>query len=92
MQFSSFDPDVCAMLRARQQRIPVFFLSAGRAADHPNPARRGLDAAINFALRTNLQVLFAASLLQTCLQRFEVRRGRQDTAECLSCAEQTFAQ
>ena len=44
------------MLRARQQRIPVFFLSAGRAAEHPNPARRGLDAAINFALRTNLQV------------------------------------
>ena len=61
LQFSSFDPDVCAMLRARQQRIPVFFLSTGGTVPHPNPDRMGLDAAINFALRSNLQVLITAS-------------------------------
>jgi hypothetical protein len=61
LQFSSFDPDVCAMLRSRQQRIPVFFLSTGGSVPHPNPDRMGLDAAINFALRTNLQVRITAS-------------------------------
>ena len=82
-QFSSFDPDVCAMLRLRQQRIPVFFLSSGSTAPHPNPARQGLDAAINFALRTNLQArrLDNIHLLMSRWSRAIARQASRMVAE-----------
>ena len=62
-QFSSFDPCVCATLRARQQRIPVLFLSTGGACWHVSPVRTSLNAAIAFAAQTGLQV---RTLAETC--------------------------
>ncbi|KAI8464758.1 MAG: PLC-like phosphodiesterase [Monoraphidium minutum] len=48
--FSSFDPDVCRELRARQSRWPVLFLSAGGADAHADPRRMSLGAALDVAV------------------------------------------
>ncbi|KAK9808810.1 hypothetical protein WJX72_004106 [[Myrmecia] bisecta] len=53
--FSSFDPEVCAALRARQTQWPVMFLSAGGVDEHCDARRTSIDAAIGFALGTGLQ-------------------------------------
>lgn len=39
--FSSFDPDVCAALRQRQEAHPVMFLSTGGSCAHADPRRHG---------------------------------------------------
>lgn len=47
--FSSFDPDACAVLRARQRRWPVLFLSTGGRDPHADARRTSLDAALGVA-------------------------------------------
>lgn len=47
--FSSFDPDVCRELRARQSRWPVLFLSTGGRDPHADPRRTTLAAALEVA-------------------------------------------
>jgi glycerophosphodiester phosphodiesterase len=54
MMFSSFDPDVCAALRLRQQRIPVLFLSDG-VVWHSDDRRNSVAAAVEVALAHQLQ-------------------------------------
>ncbi len=55
IMFSSFDPDVCAALRARQARAAVLFLSDG-VVRHVDPRRNSVAAAVDHALRHQLQV------------------------------------
>lgn len=52
--FSSFDPDVCAALRARQARAAVLFLSDGVVC-HVDPRRNSVAAAVDHALQHQLQ-------------------------------------
>lgn len=57
--FSSFSPDVCAALAAKQQEIPVLFLSdncggGGRDAAFAEPRAASLQAAVHFARRHGL--------------------------------------
>ncbi|KAI8473547.1 MAG: PLC-like phosphodiesterase [Monoraphidium minutum] len=48
--FSSFDPDVCRELRARQSRWPVLFLSTGGVDAHADARRTSLAAALEVAV------------------------------------------
>jgi glycerophosphodiester phosphodiesterase len=59
--FSSFDPDVCAELRARQDRWPVLFLSTGGVDPHADARRTGLAAALDVALGCGLSGLILDS-------------------------------
>lgn len=48
--FSSFDPDICVALQAKQSRVPVFFLTYGGPGPlHQDPRRHGFAAAVAFA-------------------------------------------
>lgn len=47
--FSSFDPDVCRELRARQQQWPVLFLSDGGRQWHADQRRTSIQAALAVA-------------------------------------------
>ncbi|MEW5303053.1 MAG: hypothetical protein WDW38_001369 [Sanguina aurantia] len=49
VMFSSFDPDVCAALRARQARHPVCFLSGCGLYPHQDERRTSVLAALRFA-------------------------------------------
>ena len=57
--FSSFDPEVCQVLREKQQDVSVFFLSTGPASfkPHTDPRRNTVSAAIDWARKTDLQGL-----------------------------------
>lgn len=46
--FSCFDPNVCVMLRTKQIRYPVFFLTYGAIQPKPFDARLSLQFAANF--------------------------------------------
>lgn len=59
--FSSFDPDVCAALRARQSRWPVLFLSTGGRDPHADARRTSLAAALDVALASRLSGLILDS-------------------------------
>jgi len=52
--FSSFDPDVCAAIRARQSRWPVLFLSTGGKDAHADERRTSLAAALEVAVGSGL--------------------------------------
>lgn len=53
--FSSFDPDVCAALRARAGgNHPVCLLSTGPTEPHADPRRTSLPAALTFAASAGL--------------------------------------
>lgn len=59
---SSFDPDVCAALRARQSRWPVLFLTTGgRDGAHADARRMSLTAALDVALTHGLSGIIADS-------------------------------
>jgi len=62
--FSSFDPDVCRELRARQSQWPVMFLSTGGKDWHADPRRMSIDAALAVAATYDLSgvVLESAAL------------------------------
>ncbi|KAK9830606.1 hypothetical protein WJX81_004355, partial [Elliptochloris bilobata] len=55
--FTSFDPDVCRVLRARQARCPVMFLSGGGAYAHVDARRTSVPGAVAWALEAGLQGL-----------------------------------
>ena len=59
--FSSFDPDVCAALRARQSRWPVLFLTTGGRDAHADARRTSLGAALDVALEGGLAGVIADS-------------------------------
>lgn len=51
---SSFDPEVCAALKERQQELPVFFLTTGGSQLHADRRRMSVEAAIDLALEERL--------------------------------------
>ena len=52
--FSSFDPDVCLLLRQKQARFPVFLLTdSGTVHIHGDPRASSLRGAVNFAKKTS---------------------------------------
>lgn len=53
--FSCFDPNVCVMLRAKQTRYPVFFLTYGAIQPQLFDARLSLQFAVNFVKMERLQ-------------------------------------
>jgi len=53
--FSSFDPDVCALVRQRRPDDWVMFLSTGGTSYHADPRRMSVDAAIEVAVLNGLQ-------------------------------------
>jgi glycerophosphocholine phosphodiesterase GPCPD1 len=51
--FSSFNPDICFMIRLKQNKYPVLFLTQGATQKYPaynDPRTQSTPAAINFAL------------------------------------------
>lgn len=66
---SSFDPDVCAMLREKQNRHPVLFLTQGETKKYPqyeDSRTWDVETAIQFAVAESLQgvCIHAESLLK----------------------------
>ena len=59
--FSSFDPDVCAALRARAPSHPVCLLSTGATEAHADPRRTCLAQAVAFAAGAGLAGVVADS-------------------------------
>lgn len=47
--FSCFDPNLCVLLRAKQAKYPVLFLTYGSILPHAFDARMTLQFAVNFA-------------------------------------------
>eukprot|EP01116_Phalansterium_solitarium_P023688 TRINITY_DN8426_c0_g1_i2.p1 TRINITY_DN8426_c0_g1~~TRINITY_DN8426_c0_g1_i2.p1 ORF type:complete len:210 (+),score=58.43 TRINITY_DN8426_c0_g1_i2:325-954(+) len=66
IMFSSFDPDVCAMLRLKQPRYPVFFLTAAGTDRKVDPRRNSIQQAVAVAKSAHLMgiVSHAAPLLR----------------------------
>jgi len=52
--FSSFNADMCVLLRMKQPRYPVFFLTEGGVKHHPDPRCNSIQAAISFAKSARL--------------------------------------
>ncbi|EEY60528.1 glycerophosphodiesterase, putative [Phytophthora infestans T30-4] len=59
--FSCFDPNVCIVLRAKQAKYPVLFLTYGSMAPHAFDARMTLQFATNFAKMEKLQGIVSNS-------------------------------
>ncbi|PRW21071.1 glycerophosphodiesterase GDE1 isoform A [Chlorella sorokiniana] len=57
--FSTFDPDCAALLSLKQPRFPVFFLTCGGTKLFQDPRMNSLDAALQFALASQLQGVVA---------------------------------
>lgn len=53
--FSSFDPDVATLLRLKQPRFPVFFLTWAGTKSFSDPRMASLNAALTFAKSSQLQ-------------------------------------
>jgi glycerophosphodiester phosphodiesterase len=54
--FSTFDPDCATLLSLKQPRFPVFFLTCGGTKEFADPRMNSLEAALQFALSSHLQV------------------------------------
>ena len=60
--FSCFDPDVCVMLRAKQARYPVFFLtSAGTDDGYADKRCLSIESALMFAKTEHVQGIVSNS-------------------------------
>lgn len=57
--FSTFDPDCATLLRLKQPRFPVFFLTCGGTKQFMDPRMNSLDAALQFAVSSRLQGVVA---------------------------------
>jgi glycerophosphoryl diester phosphodiesterase len=57
--FSTFDPDCATLLSLKQPRYPVLFLTCGGKKIFDDPRMNSLEAAINFALGSQLQGVVA---------------------------------
>lgn len=57
--FSTFDPDCATLLRLKQPRYPVFMLTCGGAKRFTDPRMNSLEAALQFALTSQLQGVVA---------------------------------
>ena len=57
--FSTFDPDCATLLSLKQPRYPVLFLTCGGTKVFNDPRMNSLDAAIQFALGSQLQGVVA---------------------------------
>lgn len=55
--FSSFDPDICSMLMAKQPHYPVFFLTQLGTEVRSDPRSNSVDASIHFAQSIGLSGL-----------------------------------
>lgn len=53
--FSTFDPDVATLVRLKQPRYPVFFLTCAGTKAYPDPRMTSVDAALAFAKSSQLQ-------------------------------------
>ena len=66
--FSSFDPDVCSMLKAKQDHFPVMFISQGKShyENFEDPRAKTLESSIHFAAAEQLfgVVLYTDPLLK----------------------------
>jgi hypothetical protein len=54
--FSTFDPDCATLLSLKQPRFPVLFLTCGGTKPFADPRMNSLEAALHFALASQLQV------------------------------------
>ena len=54
--FSTFDPDCATLLSLKQPRFPVLFLTCGGTKVFTDPRMNSLEAALQFALASQLQV------------------------------------
>lgn len=54
--FSTFDPDCATLLSLKQPRYPVLFLTCGGTKLFSDPRMNSLEAALQFALASRLQV------------------------------------
>ena len=54
--FSTFDPDCATLLSLKQPRFPVLFLTCGGTKQFDDPRMNSLDAALQFAVASQLQV------------------------------------
>lgn len=61
--FSTFDPDCATLLSLKQPRYPVLFLTCGGTKLFADPRMNSLEAALQFALASRLQVGTAARWL-----------------------------
>jgi len=55
--FSCFHPDICTMIRLKQNKYPVMFLTQGitsRYSDYHDPRTRSIPMAVNFARHAGL--------------------------------------
>lgn len=59
--FSSFDPDVCSLVKQRRPADTVMFLSTGGTSWHADPRRMSLQAAIEFSASNELQGIIVDS-------------------------------
>lgn len=59
--FSSFDPDVCSLVKSRRPSDTVMFLSTGGTSWHADPRRMSIQAAIEFATSNHLQGIIVDS-------------------------------
>lgn len=59
--FSSFDPDVCSLVKKRRPSDTVMFLSTGGTSWHADPRRMSIQAAIEFAASNDLQGIIVDS-------------------------------
>lgn len=60
--FSCFDPDVCVMLRAKQARYPVFFLTcAGTNTEYADKRCLSIESALLFAKMEHIQGIVSNS-------------------------------
>jgi len=59
--FSSFDPDVCALLRLKQPRYPVFFLTQAGNAIKSDTRMNSLQQAVRFAKSANLMGIVSSA-------------------------------
>jgi glycerophosphodiester phosphodiesterase len=57
--FSTFDPDCATLLSLKQPRYPVLFLTCGGTKIFDDPRMNSLEAAIDFALGSQLQGVVA---------------------------------
>lgn len=75
--FSCFNPDVCSMLRMKQNKFPVMFLTQGQTVKYPNyrdPRCLTIKAGVQFA--TSME------LLGLCVHTEDLLRDATQVSQC----------